>query len=68
MKVGDCVQTSEAWTEHYGAGRRLSGEVKRIGTRGPIRPERTTLVQLDSPVGQFRSLWFDPADLEVVDG
>lgn len=64
-KVGDHAQTTDTWTEQFGAGRKLSGEVKRVADRGPIRPERTILVQLDKPIGQFRTLWFDPADLEV---
>lgn len=75
MNVGDCVQTTDAWTrDNLGAGspsrprRRISGVISKIGDRGPINSKRTVQIKLDEPfLGKWGYLWFDPTELEAID-
>ena len=46
--------------------RELRGIVRKISDRGPVRPDRTTQVELDEPLaGRYRYAWFRPADLHA---
>ena len=69
MNVGDRVRTTEAWGRKYNHPQWI-GELIYIRDVGPspYHPERTHQVKFDKN-GRvvFKTAWFDPEDLEIID-
>lgn len=67
MKVDQKVRTNNEWNESF-KPEGITGVVVRVVDIGPFVANRNHLILIDGAEEAYSQVWFNPFDLERIDG